>query len=88
MKHPVLLHVREHTWLWVAGLAVLGTLLGVLGLSTPAALSFMAVGLLVMLKSQGTDILAIVSEDPLGGGDDADASTPEATERRTAEPVR
>ena len=87
MKHPVLLHVREHTWLWVAGLAVLGTLLGVLGLSTPAALSFMAVGLLVMLKSQRTDILAIVSDDPLGGVGDADASAPEAAERRTAEPV-
>src|SRR6478735_2181429 len=26
MQHPVLLHLKEHTWLWVAGLAALGVL--------------------------------------------------------------
>ena len=65
MKHPILLHMKEHTWLWVAGLAALGVLAAVLGQSTPAALLFMVTGLLITLKSQGTDLLKIVTEDPL-----------------------
>jgi hypothetical protein len=70
MQHPVLLHLKEHTWLWVAGLAALGVLAVVLNQSTPAALFFMVVGLLIILKSQGTDLLAIVTEDPLSPGED------------------
>jgi hypothetical protein len=70
MQHPVLLHLKEHTWLWVAGLAGLGVLAAVLNLSTPAALFFMAVGLLIILKSQGTDLLAIVTDDPLSPEED------------------
>ena len=65
MQHPVLLHLKEHTWFWVAGLAALGVLAAVLNLSTPAALFFMVVGLLIILKSEGTDLLAIVTDDPL-----------------------
>ena len=65
MQHPVLLHLKEHTWLWVAGLAALGVLAAVLNQSTPAALLFMAVGLLIIVKSQGTDLLTIVTADPL-----------------------
>ena len=64
MKHPVLRHIGEHTWLWVAGFAVLGAVMAVLRLSTPAAFFFMVVGLLVMMKSQGADILTIVTADP------------------------
>jgi hypothetical protein len=71
MQHPVLLHIREHTWLWVAGLTALGVLAAVLDLSTPAALLFMVVGLLVILKSQGTDLLTIVTSDPLATADEA-----------------
>ncbi len=85
MKHPVLEHMRDHTWLWVAGVAALGVLMAVLRLSTPAAFCFMAVGLLIMLKSQGVDILAIVVEDPLTGGEDTDVS--EAAAVRLKEPV-
>ena len=65
MKHPVLLHIKEHTWLWVTGLAALGVLAAVLSQSTPAALLFMVVGLLIIVKSQGTDLLTIVTDDPL-----------------------
>ncbi|TDH58159.1 hypothetical protein E2C06_34050 [Dankookia rubra] len=65
MKHPVLLHIKEHTWLWVAGLAACGVLAAVLGQSTPAALLFMVVGLLIIVRSQGTDLLTIVTDDPL-----------------------
>jgi hypothetical protein len=32
---------------------------------SPAALLFMVVGLLIILKSQGTDLLTIVTADPL-----------------------
>jgi hypothetical protein len=39
--------------------------MAVLRLSTPAAFSFMVVGLLVMMKSQGTSILAVVTADPV-----------------------
>ncbi len=34
-------------------------------------------GILLMLKSQGTDILALVIEDPLAGNEDATVSSPE-----------
>ena len=71
MQHPVLLHIKEHTWLWVAGLAALGLLAVVLNQSTPAALIFMVVGILVILKSQGTDLLTIVTDDPLAPDEDA-----------------
>lgn len=70
MQHPVLLHLKEHTWLWVGGLAALGVLAAVLNLSTPAALLFMVVGLLIILKSQGTDLLTIVTDDPLSLAED------------------
>ena len=70
MQHPVLLHLKEHTWFWVAGLAALGVLAAVLNLSTPAALFFMVVGLLIILKSEGTDLLAIVTDDPLSPEED------------------
>jgi hypothetical protein len=71
MRHPVLKHLSEHTWLWVAGLAALGLVLSLLGIGTPAALSFMVIGLLVMMKSQRTDILTIITEDPLEDNRDA-----------------
>ena len=70
MQHPVLLHLKEHIWLWVAGLAALGVLAAVLNQSTPAALLFMAVGLLIIVKSQGTDLLTIVTDDPLSPEED------------------
>jgi hypothetical protein len=38
MQHPVLLHLKEHTWLWVGVLAALGVLAAALNQSTPAAL--------------------------------------------------
>ena len=77
MEHPVLTHVRDHIWLWIAGVAALGVLLAVLGQSTLAAFLFMLDGILLMLKSQGTDILALVTEDPLAGNEDATVSSPE-----------
>jgi hypothetical protein len=70
MQHPVLLHIKEHTWLWVGGLTALGVLAAVLNQSTPAALIFMVVGILVILKSQGTDLLTIVTDDPLASDED------------------
>ena len=70
MQHPVLLHIKEHTWLWVAGLVALAVLAVVLNQSTPAALIFMVVGILVILKSQGTDLLTIVTDDPLASDED------------------
>lgn len=70
MQHPVLLHIKEHTWLWVGGLTALGVLAAVLNQSTPAALIFMVVGILVILKSQGTDLLTIVTDDPLSPEED------------------
>ena len=70
MQHPVLLHIKEHTWLWVGGLAALGVLAAALNQSTPAALLFMVVGILVILKSQGTDLLTIVTDDPLAPEED------------------
>ena len=39
MQHPVLLHIKEHTWLWVTGLVALAVLAVVLNQSTPAALT-------------------------------------------------
>ena len=70
MQHPVLLHIKEHTWLWVAGLAALGVLAVVLNQSTPAALIFMVVGILIILKGQGTDLLTIVTDDSLAPEDE------------------
>ncbi|TDH57869.1 hypothetical protein E2C06_35620 [Dankookia rubra] len=70
MQHPVLLHIKEHTWLWVAGLVALAALAVVLNQSTPAALIFMVVGILVILKGQGTDLLTIVTDDPLSPEED------------------
>ncbi|MBV1799803.1 hypothetical protein [Siccirubricoccus sp. G192] len=65
MKFPVFRHIGEHTWLWIAGFAVLGAVMAMLRLSTPAAVSFMVVGLLIMMKSQGTSILSVVTADPV-----------------------
>jgi len=88
MIYPVLLHIRQHTWLWIAGFAALGLLLAVLRIATPAAFSFMVVGILIMLKSQGTDILAIVTEDPLAEGPATVAPNVENVGQRLKEPVR
>jgi hypothetical protein len=88
MKHPVLLHLREHTWLWVAAFAALGVVMLLLRLATPGAFAFMVVGVLIMLKSQGTDILAIIAEDPVAAEDDAEASDAEGMAGRITEPVR
>jgi len=84
MQHPVLLHIKEHTWLWVAGLTALGVLAAVLNQSTPAALIFMVVGILVILKSQGTDLLTIVTDHPLASDEDEPnlAASPVALEGR------
>ena len=86
MEHPVLTHVRDHIWLWIAGVAALGVLLAVLGQSTLAAFLFMVDGILLMLKSQGTDILALVTEDPLAGNEDASVSGPETATAHVKEP--
>src|SRR3954447_24740082 len=87
-KHPVLLHIRQHTWLWIAAFAVLGLIMAVLRLGTPAAFSFMVVGLMIIMKSQGTDILAIVTENPLAKDEGTDASNVEGAGSRLEEPVR
>ena len=85
MNHPVLTHVREHTWLWVGGLAVLGLLLGWLQLGTPAAVALMVAGMLIMLRGQGTDLLTIVTEDPLDSPEAANVNEAEpATARKVA----
>jgi hypothetical protein len=65
MIKSVLLHAREHTWLWVSAFAGLGVILMGARLFTPGAFAFMMVGVLIMLKSQGADILAIITEDPV-----------------------
>jgi hypothetical protein len=70
MQHPVLSHLKQHTWLWVGGLTALGLLAVVLDQGTPAALLFMVVGVLVILKGQGTDLLTIVTADPLSPDQD------------------
>jgi hypothetical protein len=88
MKHPVLLHIREHTWLWVAGFAALGLIMLLLRLSTPGAFAFLIVGLLIMLKSQGTDLLTIIAEDPVAEDDAAAMSAAEDQAGRIKEPVR
>jgi hypothetical protein len=82
MQHPVLLHLKEHTWLWVIGLAALGVLAAALDQSTPAALLFMVVGILVILKSQGTDLLTIVTDDPLAPQEDEPNSAAEPATAR------
>ena len=82
--HPVLLHIRQHTWLWVAGFIAIGALLANLlpeaaGL---AALSYMLAGILVMMRSQGSDPLAVLENDPLhGDGDPTNRGT--AMDQRT-----
>jgi hypothetical protein len=48
----------------------------------------MVVGVLIMLKSQGTDILAIIAEDPVAAEGDAEASDAEGMAGRIREPVR
>jgi hypothetical protein len=70
MQHPVLFHIKEHTWLWVVGLTAAAVLAVVLNQSTPAALIFMVVGILIILKGQGTDLLTIVTDDPLAPDED------------------
>ena len=59
----ILHHTAEHTWSWVAALAVLGVAAVFLRLGTPAALLFMLVGLLVMMRNEGTSLEEIVVED-------------------------
>jgi len=87
MGHKVLLHVREHTWLWVAGFAALGAIMAVLRLATPAAFSFMVIGVLIMLKSQGTDLLSIIAADPLAPDDEAEVPEAGTVAPRVQEPV-
>jgi hypothetical protein len=79
MKHPVLAHVSEHTWLWIGAFAAAGAILAALRISTPAAIAIMIVGMLIMIRSQGTDVLSIVTSSPAddtepGQADDRDAS--------------
>ena len=70
MQHPVLRHMKEHVWLWVAGCTILGVLAILLNQATPGALLFMLAGVLIILKSQGADLLSIVTTDPLSGDND------------------
>lgn len=70
MRHPVLAHMRDHVWLWVAGLFVLGLALGWAGLATPAALLIMLSGILIIVKSQGTDVLTIITTNPVAPSED------------------
>jgi hypothetical protein len=88
MKHPVLLHLREHTWLWIAAFAALGVLMLVFRLATPGAFAFMVVGVLIMMQSQGTDLLAIIAEDPVVTEEDSAVSDAEDVTGRVQEPVR
>jgi hypothetical protein len=70
--HPVLLHIRQHTWLWVTGFIAIGALLANLlpKAAGAAALAYMLAGILVMMRSQGSDPLAVLESDPLHGDDD------------------
>lgn len=81
-KHPILAHISEHTWLWIAILATLGVILFVLGVSTPAAFAFMLVGILIIVKSQGTDVLTIVTADPTVADRAGQDSAPEPATAR------
>ncbi|MFC7538894.1 hypothetical protein ACFQU2_04675 [Siccirubricoccus deserti] len=83
-----MLHIREHLWLWVAGFSLLGLCLLLLRLATPGAFAFMIVGVVIMLKSQGTDLLAIITEDPLMQDEEPADSSTEALTERAREPVR
>jgi hypothetical protein len=76
----ILHHMAEHTWAWAAGSAVLGVAAAFLRLDTPAALLFMLVGLLVMMRNEGTSLEKIVAED---AADDWEA--PEPTPQPSAE---
>ncbi|MBL6459213.1 hypothetical protein JMJ55_28220 [Belnapia sp. T6] len=70
MRHPVLSHIRDHAWLWIAGSFLLGLALGWAGLATPAALFIMFSGILIIVRSQGTDILTIVTTNPVAAVED------------------
>ena len=63
----ILHHMAEHTWAWVAGLAVLGMAAAFLRIGTPAAFLFMLVGLLLMMRNEGTSLEKIVVEDTAAG---------------------
>ncbi|MBL6454620.1 hypothetical protein JMJ55_04745 [Belnapia sp. T6] len=81
MRHPVLAHMRDHVWFWIAGLLVLGLALGWAGLATPAAFLVMISGILIIVKSQGTDVLTIVTTNPVAPSDgmNGDNTTVRAT---------
>ena len=75
-KHVILAHISEHTWLWIAGMAALGAVLLLLGLSTPGAFALMLVGILIIAKSQGTDVLTIVTASPTATAEPEKAPAP------------
>ena len=83
MRHPVLSHVSEHVWLWVAGSLVLGLALNWLGFATPGTLFVMLAGLLIIIRSQDTDLLTIVTTNPVVTDEDT-KSVPTAPSRETA----
>jgi hypothetical protein len=74
MRHPVLSHIRDHVWLWIVGLLVLGLALGWLGFATPATLLILIAGLLIIIRSQGTDVLTIATTNPAAPDEDEDMS--------------
>lgn len=88
MMHPILSRIREHTWLWVAGLVVLGLCMLLLRLVTPGVTAFMIVGVVIMLKSQGTDLLTVITEDPLTEDEEPAVTSTEALAERAKAPVR
>ena len=79
--HKVLHHMAEHTWAWVVGITVLGVLTAALRYTTPAAFLFMLVGLLIMMKSEGTSLERIVEEDPLAGAPEEPEARPTEGDR-------
>ena len=78
----ILHHMAEHTWAWAAGSAVLGVAAAFLRLDTPAAFLFILVGLLLMMRNEGTSLEKIVAEDAAADDREAPEPTPQPSAER------
>jgi hypothetical protein len=81
--------MAEHTWGWVCAISLLGVLATFLGYGTPASLFFMLVGLLIMMKAQGTSLESIIEEDAFAGEPETGGAggVPAADETRVPDAV-
>lgn len=73
MRKRAAAHLKGNIWLWIAGIAVVGTSAIMLDFGTIGAFLLMIVGILIIMADAHVDPLALVTEDALDPDDEDEA---------------